>query len=305
MSSQILKIIAALMLTGSLILIGIAYRMGKSPQSQIAPLAEKIVTPPEATVEIVKVTHPIGPDQVLMESDLTLESVSIRPTGSFSNKTELLGRRTLFDIPQGSPVLRSHLTSDNRLTHALKPEERAIAIKVDEIIGVGGFVQPGDFVDVVAFVRENNQDIEEPQAVVAIHSVRILAYGEEIPIPNDSAITSTGNGIAPKKEKSKDGEEGDSIKGKSGRSTAILAINNEQTSLVSLLENASVLRLALRPLNVPNSDNKPYSVTISDVIEPGKKKSPDNKPNSFQPDKPVGPMVEIYHGTHVEQIQYP
>lgn len=290
MSNQILKVIAAAMMIGSFILIVIAYQTGKAPQSPVKSVAEQLPILSDSTIQVIKAAHTIHPNDVILESDLIQESATARPKGAFTEKAQIIGKRALFNIHQGAVVLQSHLSPDNKLTQALNPDERAIAIKVDEIIGVGGFILPGDVVDVVAFVRADHQRIEDPQAVVAIHAVRVLAYGQELPSANDAWL----------------GENKEAIKGKKGNSTAILALKSSQTSLVSLLENAAVVRLALRPSNAPDSENKPYSVTIQDVIASNTNQSNTPKStSSLQPKKSVGPMVEIYHGTHVEQIQYP
>lgn len=297
MSNQILKVIAALMLVGSMILIAVAYQMGKPPQITDQEM-KPIVSLPETGIRVIKAAHLIKSGQILQESDVILDSVNSRPADAFDTKTEVLGRRAIADINPGMPLLHSHLATGNILAQSLKENERAIAVKVDEFIGVGGFIEPGDFVDVIAFIRADNNDIKEPQAVVALHSIRVLAYGEVIPSPEE--------------DKSKPGEE---VKGKTGRSTAILALAEEQTSLLSLLENAAVLRLALRPSSndkATEGENKAYSVALSDVLASQENTAKSNSrqtyssnTNNFQPKKSQGPMVEIYHGTNVEQIQYP
>lgn len=294
MSNQILKVIAVAMLIGSLILIAVAYQMGK-PAQTTEQTAGPIISLPETTVSIVKAARPIQSGQIIQESDLVLDSVATRPADAFNAKSEVLGKRVIANIPPGTALLHSHLATGNVLAQSLKENERAIAIKVDEIIGIGGFVEPGDFVDVIAFIRADNQRVEEPQAIVALHAIRVLAYGEEIP--------------PPKEEKSQTGE---AIKGKSGKSTAILALAEQQTSLLALLENAAVLRLALRPSAATDGENKPYSVALSDVLSQKQdsakataSQARSSKTSNIQPKSPQGPMVEIYHGTNVEQIQYP
>ncbi|MGR8931862.1 MAG: Flp pilus assembly protein CpaB [Gammaproteobacteria bacterium] len=283
MSNQVLKIIAAMMLIGSLALIFIAYQMGKPPKPTTASIAPAAIK----TYPIVKAANTIPAGHVIQENDLKLEESTTRPPGAFDTIPEVLGKRVIAGVERDSTILHSHFATGNSLAQTLKPNERAIAVKVDEFVGVGGFIQPGDFVDVIAYIRADSmQKIDEAQAVVALHAIRVLAYGEELP-------------VSAKKSNEKSEE---AAKGKTGKTTAILAMDVEQTPKLSLLDNAAILRLALRPADAaPNLEDKPYSVTVRDIIETEKKP----KGNHFQSAKPLGPMVEIYHGTQVEQIQYP
>ena len=58
----------------------------------------------------------------------------------------------LSPIETNEPVLLTKLSGPNgraALSNLLSPGMRAVTIKTDEIAGVGGFVTPGDRVDVV------------------------------------------------------------------------------------------------------------------------------------------------------------
>jgi pilus assembly protein CpaB len=77
------------------------------------------------------------------------------PQGAFSSIDELLAdgsRVVLSPIEISEPVLLTKLSGANgraTLSNLLAPGMRAVTIKTDEIAGVGGFVTPGDRVDVV------------------------------------------------------------------------------------------------------------------------------------------------------------
>lgn len=277
MSNQILKLVAAMMLIGSLILIAVAYHLSSPPPNEPVFTNKE----PEKIYQIVTANRNLQPGEIISESDVALTSVATRPPDTFDAPKDMLGKRLTNSVLQGKPIARSDFAIGNPLVQSLKANERAIAIKVDELIGVGGFIQPGDSVDVVAFIRGDNQRIKENQAAIVLHNVRILTYGEELPANKDD------------KEPAKN----DPIKGKTGRNTAVIAIDAEQTPLLALAENSAVLRLALRPTGVEDR-NLPYPIALSDIVEPPQQEIP-------LPEKPQGPLVEIYHGTHVEQVQYP
>ena len=50
---------------------------------------------------------------------------------------------------------------------------RAISVKVNEVIGVAGFMVPGTRVDVLAMVRENNSTMSR----IVVSNVQVLTAG--------------------------------------------------------------------------------------------------------------------------------
>jgi len=77
------------------------------------------------------------------------------PGGAFATVDSLLakgGRVVLSPVEVNEPVLLAKLSGPNgraTLSNLLSPGMRAVTIKTDEIAGVGGFIMPGDRVDVV------------------------------------------------------------------------------------------------------------------------------------------------------------
>ena len=87
-------------------------------------------------------------------------STAVLPEGAFATKEDLLkdGRRmTLALISRNEPILRSKITAPNQpatLSSMLDPGKRAVTVRVDDVRGVAGFIQPGDRVDVVLIRTE-------------------------------------------------------------------------------------------------------------------------------------------------------
>jgi len=77
------------------------------------------------------------------------------PQGAFASADALLaegGRVVLSPIEPNEPVLLAKLSGPNgraTLSNLLAPGMRAVTVRTDEIAGVGGFITPGDRVDVV------------------------------------------------------------------------------------------------------------------------------------------------------------
>lgn len=87
------------------------------------------------------------------------------PQGAFPTIDKLLAdgsRVVLSPIEVNEPVLLTKLSGPNgraTLSNMLSPGMRAVTIRTDEIAGVGGFVTPGDRVDVV--LTRDAGDIQE------------------------------------------------------------------------------------------------------------------------------------------------
>ena len=72
------------------------------------------------------------------------------PAGAFGSPTEVIGKVNRVKIMANEPILESRLSGDGAgLTVRLEPGKRAMAVRVDEIIGVSGFIVPDDRVDVI------------------------------------------------------------------------------------------------------------------------------------------------------------
>jgi pilus assembly protein CpaB len=72
------------------------------------------------------------------------------PAGVFGTPTEVIGKVNRVKIMANEPILESRLSGDGAgLTVRLEPGKRAMAVRVDEIIGVSGFIVPDDRVDVI------------------------------------------------------------------------------------------------------------------------------------------------------------
>src|SRR4051812_45667164 len=87
-------------------------------------------------------------DQKALDSGLLKEVAWPKdsiPAGSFSSAGKLVGKAVTIKLVTGEPILESRITGEGAgLTGRLTPGYRALAMKVDEIIGVSGFISPDD-----------------------------------------------------------------------------------------------------------------------------------------------------------------
>ncbi|HLF97130.1 MAG TPA: Flp pilus assembly protein CpaB [Methylococcaceae bacterium] len=279
MSSQLLKLIAVVMLIGSVMLAVLAWRLAHVPAPSPVVGAPGAIPPPPHPVVVV--SRNFHASEIITRKDVRLAHIAKPPPNALKDLDDAVGKTLVSELSQGDPILPQHLIGGNPLAQSLHEGERAIAIKVDEIIGVGGFIQPGDRVDVVAYLRTDAQRIKESQASIVLHAVRVLAYGEELSPRAGDKPTSDG---------------GEARRARKGTGTAIIALEEEKITRLVLAENAGNLRLALYPLTGDgHGQGPPYPVTLGNILAPAE---------AAQLPAPKGPMVQIYHGSQPEQIQF-
>jgi pilus assembly protein CpaB len=83
----------------------------------------------------------------------------------------------------GEPVLEAALYPTGAaggLGAVITDHYRAVSVKVDNVIGVAGFVVPGSRVDVMATIRRVDQEKAIPFSKVILQDVRVLAVDQKL-----------------------------------------------------------------------------------------------------------------------------
>jgi len=107
----------------------------------------------QSTVQIVLATRDIEMGTVLKEDDVKLADwPGAVPTGASAKTQDVVGRGVTTPIFAKEPVIDSRLApkgAGGGLAAMIPPGMRAVAIRVNEVVGVAGFVTPGMRVDVL------------------------------------------------------------------------------------------------------------------------------------------------------------
>jgi pilus assembly protein CpaB len=123
---------------------------------------------------------------ILSNSDLTtVEIGGTLPQGAIQDAKNAIGRGVISDLYQGEPILESRLAAvgtGGGLAPAIPVGMRACAVKVDEVVGVSGFVTPGMHVDVIVSGTPpgatNTTDGTEVRT--ALQNLQVLSAGTDI-----------------------------------------------------------------------------------------------------------------------------
>ena len=104
------------------------------------------------------------------------------PAGVFEAPDELVGRGLVMPVIQNEPILPMKLASKEAgsgLPVMIPEGQRAVSVRVNEVIGVAGYVLPGTRVDVVAVASATDNKGDTTSKVV-LNNVQVLAAGTKM-----------------------------------------------------------------------------------------------------------------------------
>ncbi|CBJ40768.1 putative Flp pilus assembly protein precursor (CpaB) (plasmid) [Ralstonia solanacearum CMR15] len=225
MTSKYLQIFAAGLLLLAVILGVVAWKNAHRPPAPVAAQQNengKTLYPVVVTVKPLEAGKPITADQV------GVESLPINPADGFSEVNKVVGREPIVPIGIGVPLIGSQLSSG--LALQVEPGQRAVAITVDEVVGVGNRVMPGDYVDVFLVLRKDGQEIDDSKARLLLPHLRVLAFGP----------------LAVNEGPQKQGDAGAVARRVDQAKTAVLAVPVESVSQLAISQQSGRLLMALR-----------------------------------------------------------
>jgi pilus assembly protein CpaB len=148
--------------------------------------ARMMASKPVVTTRVVAAATDIKLGTVLAASDLTTAEIQgPLPKGVILKPETVVGRGVISDLYQGEPILETRLAppgSGGGLASTIPNGMRALAVKVDQVVGVAGFVTPGMRVDVLA--SGNPPGATSPtQGTVTktiLQNIQVLSAGTDI-----------------------------------------------------------------------------------------------------------------------------
>ena len=223
------KAVAALLILAAAVLGIYAWMLGQRQPPPQAALGEQTVPAevrpviPQFPVVVTTRATPAG--QPIAADALRVAQLPIQPAGSYASVEDVAGRVPVLDLSEGMPLVQNQFAAG--LAMRLGSNERAVAVRADEAMGVGNRVQPGDFVDVFVILKSDGKDIDRNHARLLLSRKRVLAFGS----------ASVENAPSRPTESTRSAE---------AARTVVLAIPVAEISRLAIAENGGQLLLALR-----------------------------------------------------------
>lgn len=182
---------------------------------------------------VVVLAKPLQPFEMISAEHLATEQLKIVPPDTFSDPALLIGRHVWQALPAGIILNQSLFEAGGPLARLIGDKERALAIAVDEVIGGGGFISPGDYVDVLLYLRETDRNRDQTAQVV-VPALRVLSFGEHL------SVTASGEpALYPTPDDGK-------AQRQRPASTAVLSVPAPLLTRFMLASQVGTLRLAVR-----------------------------------------------------------
>ncbi len=195
------------------------------------------------------------------------------PRGHFSSPAALKGRVPLTRLFRGEVVLAAKLAAKGLpggLSSVVPSGFRAMTVKVDEVIGVGGFVQPGDRVDVLVTV-ERGPFRDDPVTRTVLQDVKVLTVGEKVALKKN-------RGSKPRRHQAQ---------------VVTLQLTPGQGETLALAASTGKVLLALRN-QADDQRAASAGVRLTTLV-------PMDQPEPAARDQEQAPLVEVIRGTRRSQ----
>jgi pilus assembly protein CpaB len=224
------------------------------------------------------------------------------PEGTFTEIPKLVGRTVQTSMVKGEAVLESRLADENAgrgLAAILGEGTRAMAVKVDQVVGVAGFVQPADYVDVITVMRPDEEtkrglgNNADRVSKIILQNIKVLAIGEQM-------VSTASN--KPVKVSVVTLE----VHPEEAEKLALASRHGEiQLTMRSRIDQDSVPTAGVTPIALLSPDEGTQRTTAAAKTDE-KKPAPVRRavakaPPPKKEEPPAGPVVEILRGDKIEE----
>jgi pilus assembly protein CpaB len=166
---------------------------------------------------------------------------------AFTSTQLVVGETARYPIAAGEQVTRARVgpnTEGDGLAFVVPAGMRAIAVKVDEITGVGGLILPGDRADVIAVISD--QAGVNDRVVTVLQDVEVLAVAQSAQEPVPAADEEAAAQAETDGASTTSGQLPEDAEPQPSARTVTLALTPEQVQLLTLVQEKGSVYLSLR-----------------------------------------------------------
>jgi pilus assembly protein CpaB len=145
-------------------------------------------------VVVARVAIPVGTKIIEDQVGLIQVPKESVPDGTFETVDKLVGRVAVTNIAPREPITDAKLAPEGTaggLSAVIPEGYRAMTVKVDEVVGISGFIQPGALVDIVVVIDPADaREGQGPISKIVLQNIKVLANGQNIDQPkNEREVT--------------------------------------------------------------------------------------------------------------------
>jgi pilus assembly protein CpaB len=215
-------------------------------------------------VAVAKVAIPLGTKIIAEQITLVQFPQESTPDGAFDSVEKLAGRVAVVNIAPKEPITEARLAPEGTAggLSAIIPEGyRAMTVKVDDVVGISGFIMPGTLVDVVVVIvpTGNGAVAQDPISKIVLQNIKVLANGQNIDKPESEREASSVKAVT-------------------------LLVTPEQAEKLALASSEGKLQLVMRN-SIDQGDEQTIGINKRTLLG-GDVAAPQPEPGSLKSERP-------------------
>lgn len=294
MNSNVLKVGAVVTVILAIVLAALGFRVASRYAEQASAPPQQPPAPEPAALAVVAL-QPLPAQRPITADQVALIPVQVVPQQYFASTEDVVGRVPVVDIDAGAPLTPRYFADANVLARAIPDGHKAVSIEVDDVVAVGGFLRPGDTVDVLLYVRGATQDRSQTRRL--LDGVRVLAYEERL-VDRPEGVEAEAAGSRQRRRER----------------TAVLAVPDDRLTRFVLGASLGNIRLAMHPQRLPDEvasglplDEEAIKRREADKV-PGDAVTAEallaiKPPPSQRKPPPPRPKVQVIRGSETEEVR--
>jgi pilus assembly protein CpaB len=215
------------------------------------------------SVAVAKVPIPVGTKIISEQIAVVQFPKESTPDGAFDSPAKLIGRVAVTNIAAREPVTEARLAPEGTaggLSAAIPEGYRAMTVKVDDVVGISGFIMPDTLVDVVVVIKpEGNVDFQGPISKIVLQNIKVLANGQNIDRPEDQRTANSVKAVT-------------------------LLVTPEQAEKLALASSEGKLQLVMRN-SIDQGDEQTTGINKRTLLS-GDNATPAPEPGSLKSEQP-------------------
>jgi pilus assembly protein CpaB len=219
-------------------------------------------------VQLIVAARQLDPGTLIRDGDVKqVDWPNAMPKGAIVNKQDIVGRGIIATVFEGEPFVDTRLAAKGAgagFAASIPTGMRAVAVHVNEVVGVAGFVVPGMRVDVLITGNPPGGSAEGTRVRTLLQNIEVLSAGQNFQHDAEGKPVSVP--------------------------VVNLLVTPEQAEVLSLAGNETKIQLVLRnPLDTKVADTK--GTAVSELFGPPRRTEP--KPRAYAAPTPAAPVVVV------------
>jgi pilus assembly protein CpaB len=232
------------------------------------------------TVQVVVAARDMNFGELITDQDLRVIDwpASSLPEGFASSPEDVVGRGLITPVRLNEPFLSSKIASSEAgagVPLGIEEGMRAMAVRVNDVIGVAGFIMPHQRVDVLVTLDQGAQ-ITEPITQVVLQDIEVLGIGQMTAVNDENQAVQVP--------------------------VVTLIVSPNDAERLTLAETKGQIRLALRN-SLDRDTVETQGIRTRELIA-GRRAAPTG-PRRVVPRQPTSVSVEVFRGTQETTEEVP